>query len=274
MIRQNQVTGLARVNVLAEMCANAQSRLCQRLVYYGRDAIHVSSPTRPTTTRSTQPPGSLLPNTLGIHKISFFSTKTDLKPIMGSHEPNGLGAGGATSIKIRKAEPSDAEQIAALGTAVFTYTFKASGCSDAQLQAYLDEAYTTDAILSTLTSSSYYTLVAVEPADPTTILGFALLNTASTEPVIEAGNYARPVELQRLYVNLHAHGRGIGKGLMAEAERIAREEWGKATMWLGVWERNSVAQGLYGKLGFTRVGEHVFDVGGDAQTDWILVKAL
>lgn len=272
MNRKIKVKEIAQVNLLAATYANAQSRLYRRLIFHGRDGIYVNSPTRATTTRSTQPPDSLLPNTLGIHKTSSFSTQT-LKTKMGSHEPTNAPGGGA-SIKIRKAESSDAEQIAALGTAVFTYTFKASGCTDAQLQAYLDEAYKTEAILSTLTSSSYYTLVAVEPADPSTILGFALLNTASSEPVIEEGKYLRPVELQRLYVSLHAHGRGIGKGLMAEAERIAREEWGKATMWLGVWERNSVAQGLYGKLGFTRVGEHVFDVGGDAQTDWILVKAL
>ncbi|KAJ4410589.1 hypothetical protein N0V82_009211 [Gnomoniopsis sp. IMI 355080] len=189
---------------------------------------------------------------------------------MGSNEPNAPG----DAIQIRKADPSDAEQIAALGTAVFTHTFKASGCTDAQLQSYLDEAYTPDAILATLVSSSHYTLVAVDHADPSTILGFALLNTGSTEPVIDAGNYSRPVELQRLYVSLRAHGRGIGKGLMAEAQRLAREELDKETMWLGVWERNDVAQGLYGKLGFKRVGEHAFDVGGDVQTDWIMVKAL
>lgn len=269
------------MTILAETYASAQSRLCRRLILSSRDVIHVNSP-RVTSTKRTQPPCLPLPTTLGIDKISFFSTiaTKNLKSRMGSIEPNGPGGGGrgqggAAIFRIRKAEPSDAEQIAALGTAVFTHSFKASGCTDAQLQAYLDEAYTTDAILSTLTSpSSYYTLVAVEAANPSTILGFALLNTASTEPVIEEGQYPQPVELQRLYVSLHAHGRGVGKGLMAEAERIAREDWGKATMWLGVWERNFVAQGLYGKLGFTRIGEHVFDVGGDAQTDWILVKAL
>lgn len=189
---------------------------------------------------------------------------------MGSNAPK-LPAAAFT---IRKATPSDAAQIAALGTAVFTHTFQASGCTDAQLQSYLDEAYTLDAILATLTSPTQQTLVAVDPATATSVLGFALLNTGSAEPVIEAGKYPRPVELQRLYVSLEAHGRGVGKALMGEAERVARDEWGKETMWLGVWERNSVAQGLYAKLGFAQVGEHVFDVGGDAQTDWILVKAL
>lgn len=191
---------------------------------------------------------------------------------MGSHAPPA-----ADAIRIRQASPADAAQIAALGTAVFTHTFKASGCTDAQLQAYLDEAYTPAAVLATLTSPTQQTLVAVDPsatAATAPLLGFALLNTGSTEAVIDEGNYPRPVELQRLYVSLEAHGRGIGKALMAEAERVARDEWRKETMWLGVWENNAVAQGLYGKLGFERAGEHAFDVGGDTQTDWIMVKAL
>lgn len=287
MHRRKRVMGLVQMNVLAGTYPNAQSRLCRRLILSSRAGIHVNC-SRVTNTKRTPPPSLPLPTTLGIRKFPFFFFFSSSSPtstiiqskIMGSNGPNapdGGGGGSGATIRIRKAEPADAEQIAALGTAVFTHSFKSSGCTDAQLQAYLDEAYTTEAILSTLTSSSYYTLVAVDSSTSSTtstILGFALLNTASTEPVIEDGKYPQPVELQRLYVSLDAHGKGIGKGLMAEAERIAREDWGKATMWLGVWERNFVAQGLYAKLGFTRVGEHAFDVGGDLQTDWILVKAL
>lgn len=254
------------VNIRAD--ANAQLRVRRGLTYYyhyyGNASYVTSSATTSTPTR-TLAPWSPLP-TVDIQTISFYSTAAK----MGSNETSPPGG----AIRIRKAEPSDAGDIAALGTAVFTHTFKASGCTDAQLQAYLDEAYTPEAIFSTLTSPSHYTLVAVDHQHTNTVLGFALLNTGSTEPVIDEGDYTRPVELQRLYVSLSAHGRGIGKGLMAAAERVAREEWAKETMWLGVWERNAVAQGLYGKLGFKKVGEHIFDVGGDLQTDWILAKAL
>jgi hypothetical protein len=31
---------------------------------------------------------------------------------------------------------------------------------------------------------------------------------------------------------------------------------------------------FYTKYGFTRVGEHTFVLGGDAQTDWVLVRPL
>ncbi|KAJ4386678.1 hypothetical protein N0V93_009576 [Gnomoniopsis smithogilvyi] len=264
MYRKHLRIKLAQTGVDIKSGARAHLRARRGLThYYNRNVTYVSS-LQPTNIRALAPCYAL--STSDIHPISFFSTAAK----MGSNIPNSQ----ASAVRIRKADPSDAGQIAAVGTAVFTHTFRASGCTEAQLQSYLDEAYTPDAILSTLTSPSHYTLVAVDQASPSTILGFALLNTGSTEPVIDEGNYTRPVELQRLYVSLNAHGRGIGKGLMAEAERVAREEWAKETMWLGVWESNAVAQGLYGKLGFKRVGKHAFDVGGDIQTDWIMVKAL
>lgn len=174
---------------------------------------------------------------------------------------------------IRRAAAPDAEHIAILGAAVFTHTFLASGCTQAQLQAYLDEAYTPAAVRATLASPSHDTLVAVEDGGEV-LLGFVLVNYASShaEPAV-AGKYPRPVELQRLYVSLDAHGRGIGTALAGAAEALARER-GYETMWLGVWEGNSRAQGVYGKLGYERIGEHVFDVGGDEQIDWIMVKVL
>ncbi|KAF3768823.1 hypothetical protein M406DRAFT_44705 [Cryphonectria parasitica EP155] len=176
----------------------------------------------------------------------------------------------APTFSIRKATLQDAEQIAALGAAVFTHTFKESGCTAQQLRSYLDEAYTVAAIRATLTSPAQDTLVATSIK----LLGFAVLNhtTSPSEPAI--AGFPHPVEVQRLYVDLGAHGRGIGTALMAAVEELAKAQGGYETAWLGVWERNFRAQKVYGRLGYRRVGEHVFDVGGDEQTDWIMVKAL
>lgn len=187
--------------------------------------------------------------------------------------PNKAEVGTLTT---RMATPDDAAAIAALGTAVFTATFEASGCTLEQLRAYLDESYTEAAISSTLASASHATMVALaSPEKGTELLGFVLLNRASSadEPCVVSGAYPRPVELQRLYVALDSHGRGVGRALMAAAEALARRE-AFETMWLGVWEDNARAQALYRSLGYERIGEHMFDVGGDLQRDLIMVKAL
>lgn len=189
-------------------------------------------------------------------------------------------------LKIRQATVDDAEQISLLGIDVFTTTFGASGCTPEQLQKYLDECYSVEAIRGDLQDPHKTTLVSFDDSSASSassssssssgpkITGFALINRASSdaEPAI-AGHYAKPIELQRLYVDAAEHGRGIGQALMNEAEGLARSE-GWVHMWLGVWESNFRAQKIYGKLGYQRVGEHLFDVGGDPQWDWILVKKL
>lgn len=225
----------------------------------------------------------------------------------GSSAPAAAKAAGSTSqtatrssstpFTVRPATPDDAAAIAALGVSVFTVTFGESGCTEEQLQAYLQESYTPAAIRETLVSPTQETILAVS-ADPTPttpradgagvekqgggggggerVLGFVLLNTGGPAETCVADSPRHPApaaELQRLYVALDSHGLGVGTALAAAAERRAREG-GFATMWLGVWEHNARAQGLYRRLGFEPVGDHMFDVGGDLQRDLIMAKVL
>ena len=59
-----------------------------------------------------------------------------------------------------------------------------------------------------------------------------------------------------------------------QAARTAAQELGGHRMWLGVWERNARALAFYRKAGFVEVGNHVFMVGSDPQTDLVLVSPL
>jgi RimJ/RimL family protein N-acetyltransferase len=45
-------------------------------------------------------------------------------------------------------------------------------------------------------------------------------------------------------------------------------------MWLGVWEYNPRAQRFYEKNGFRPVGQHVFQLGSDPQTDLLKQREL
>lgn len=47
---------------------------------------------------------------------------------------------------------------------------------------------------------------------------------------------------------------------------------GRRTTWLGVWERNDRAIRFYARHGYERCGEHVFQLGDDAQTDYIMQR--
>ncbi|HSU51405.1 MAG TPA: GNAT family N-acetyltransferase, partial [Segetibacter sp.] len=46
----------------------------------------------------------------------------------------------------------------------------------------------------------------------------------------------------------------------------------KTVIFLGVWEHNKKAISFYEKLGFKKFGEHLFMLGKDAQTDWLMKK--
>ena len=49
---------------------------------------------------------------------------------------------------------------------------------------------------------------------------------------------------------------------------------GHRTIWLGVWERNPRAQAFYRKWDFRVVGDHIFVLGSDPQTDLLMERPL
>lgn len=168
----------------------------------------------------------------------------------------------------RAAKESDAVAIATLGAHVFTVTFGHS-VEPEELQAFLDESYTTECILKDIHDANKDVIVA-EGSDGE-ILGFAYLTRGTTEPCVE--HLENIAELQRIYVHPSTHGRGVGRVLSMRIEEMAREQ-GFEHLWLGVWEENNRALGAYKKWGYREVGEHDFVVGSVVQKDLIMQKEL
>ncbi|MCJ1330231.1 hypothetical protein MMC10_006914 [Thelotrema lepadinum] len=169
---------------------------------------------------------------------------------------------------MRKATLEDITQIIKLGLHVFTRTFGHSVPPD-QLQAYLDEFYTTTAVTKDIEDPRKDMIVATDQND--TILGFALLTRGTSDPCLT--HLEKIIELQRLYVHTDHHGKGLGKALALKTEEMAREQ-GYANIWLGVWEENLKAEKIYERLGYQTVGSHPFSLGNVVQTDKIMVKKL
>jgi ribosomal protein S18 acetylase RimI-like enzyme len=48
----------------------------------------------------------------------------------------------------------------------------------------------------------------------------------------------------------------------------------KDNIWLGVWEHNHQAIKFYTTWGFEKFGDHLFLLGDDPQTDWLMKKEL
>ncbi|KAJ9143239.1 hypothetical protein NKR19_g6919 [Coniochaeta hoffmannii] len=176
-------------------------------------------------------------------------------------------------VVLRPATVEDAAQVATLGAHVFSVTFGHT-VTPQQLQDYLDESYSIKAVAKDIIDPSKDMVVAAmqEGDGVTVIVGFALLTRGSSEPCV-AHLGSATVELQRLYVHPDCHGQGVGQRLAMELEDMARSQ-GFAYMWLGVWEDNHKAQKVYERLGYKVVGDHDFVIGGDVQTDHIMLKKL
>ncbi|KAK4154083.1 acetyltransferase protein [Chaetomidium leptoderma] len=172
------------------------------------------------------------------------------------------------TVTIRKACAADAQSITKLGADVFTSSFGHS-VQPHELQAYLDSAYSLEAITQDLADPLKDTIAAVGLNGE--LFGFALVTRGSSEPCVS--HLEDKIELQRIYVDSAAHGMGIGGLLSRAADELARQK-GFRNMWLGVWEENHNAQKAYERWGYKQVGKHDFVIGTVVQTDYIMAKTL
>ncbi|KAJ1021061.1 hypothetical protein NDA16_003847 [Ustilago loliicola] len=146
------------------------------------------------------------------------------------------------SFTISVAQPSDAAEIAALGGNVFFESF-AYSMPKQDMDDYLKTSYSPDAIHAEIQDTKTYRFYVAHDNDSNRLLGLVQLNRFSDEPCLKI-KPPNTIELQRIYTDSKAHGRGVGTALIATAFQYATDQGYKA-MWLGVWEHNLKAQKFY-----------------------------
>lgn len=166
---------------------------------------------------------------------------------------------------IRRAVPADAELLADLASRTFRDTFAADNPPE-DMAVYVAESFGTAQQLAEITSADVVTLLALCGE----LIAFAQLRHGPPPACVTA---ARPIEVQRFYVDHAWHGRGVAGQLMQAVLREAAAA-GATNIWLGVWERNPRAIAFYRKCGFVDVGAHEFRLGTDIQTDRVMVRSL
>ena len=175
------------------------------------------------------------------------------------------------AVVIRRADVTDAAALSRLGATTFRETFEADN-SPEDLARYLADAFSPGKQAVEIADPGGTLLLAEHHYgnESTELIGYAHVVSGPPPNAIQGPD---PLELKRLYVVRAWHGRGVAQALTDAAIDAARAR-GAQTLWLGVWERNPRALRFYAKYGFTRVGEHTFWVGADAQTDWLLSRPL
>ncbi|MBC7878294.1 MAG: GNAT family N-acetyltransferase [Anaerolineales bacterium] len=169
-------------------------------------------------------------------------------------------------MNIRYANKDDSLLLAELGRKTFYDSFIEHNTPE-DMAKYLSGHYSPEIQMSEINDPDTIFLIAEINGIP---VGYAKLRGQSRANGIAGTN---PLELQRIYTLQEYIGKGVGPGLMRESIREAKER-GFNSLWLGVWEKNERAIKFYEKWGFKKVGDQIFMLGEDPQTDFTMELSL
>ncbi|MFN7931334.1 MAG: GNAT family N-acetyltransferase [Blastocatellia bacterium] len=170
------------------------------------------------------------------------------------------------TLYFRAATVADAEQLAEVATSTFHQAFDGSTRQE-NVDEYIQAAFNPAQLAAELAEANS-TYVLVESAGRA--IGYCKLYAGE---VPECVGDDGALEISRLYVRQEFWAQKVGAALMQWAMDEARRK-GCETIFLGVWEHNERAKAFYHRWGFARVGEHIFQMGDDPQTDWWMARKL
>ncbi len=169
-------------------------------------------------------------------------------------------------IEIRLIGVGDVLVLQQLACQTFTETF--AHCNTPEnLSKYLDEKYSVETLGAELANplSAFYIAICAGK-----VAGFLKLNTGAAQTELQEPDV---LEIERIYVLQEFHGKGVGQVLFDKAMAEAVNA-NCRNVWLGVWEENYRAIRFYTKNGFVKFDTHIFKMGDDEQTDWMMKRMI
>jgi ribosomal protein S18 acetylase RimI-like enzyme len=166
--------------------------------------------------------------------------------------------------EIYKIGADDVFQLQNLGRQTFFETFAEHNPPE-NLDAYLAESFSTDKLTRELNNpdSAFYFAYFDKK-----LAGYLKINFGQAQTEL---NDSESMEIERIYVLSEFQGQKIGQALFVHALKIAKEA-GCPYIWLGVWEKNHKALNFYRKNGFVEFDRHIFRIGDDEQTDFLMKR--
>lgn len=167
-------------------------------------------------------------------------------------------------MNIKIATIEDIDSLCEIGAMTFVETYGEQNTPE-NLLNYLEEKFNNEQILGEIkTPKTIFLLVELENK----AIGYAKMRVNLVENPDTAS-----LEIERIYIGKNHHGKKYGAALMQKCIDIALEN-NYESIWLGVWEHNPKAYNFYQKWGFEVFGEHIFKLGDDEQTDFLMKKTL
>ena len=170
------------------------------------------------------------------------------------------------SIKIKEAGKKDAEHVADFSRKTFYESFAPDNTKE-NMDKFMEEQFTREALVEEVGAPGNIFLMAFHDHE---LVGYARLRENNNPPALTG---KASLEIARIYASKEMIGKGIGSALMEKSIQRARD-LKKSVIWLGVWEKNSVAISFYERWGFEKFDRHTFMLGDDPQQDWLMKKDI
>ena len=178
----------------------------------------------------------------------------------------------------RLVEPKDLYQLVEIACTTFIDSF-AEQNEPTTFYAYVEQAFAPEQLEKELhTEGSLFYFIEYDNH----IIGYFKINTNKSPSQTDRPHFyfdfsayhsLEMTELERIYLKKEFQGKGLAPEIMQFIEDDARQR-NNQYLWLGVWSLNPKAIRYYEKCGFKTFGEHIFQIGDDAQTDYLMWKRL
>jgi ribosomal protein S18 acetylase RimI-like enzyme len=169
-------------------------------------------------------------------------------------------------IAIRKAEPTDAKNLAVLKQQVWVSTYATEGLVD-EISGYVIAEYSLEKTEKWIADKNKWIfMVTVDEG----VVGCAEISLLPQRPM----DKVEPCpEISSLYILERFQGKGIGKQLLVACLKKV-ELLGHHKAWLSVYHKNEKAIGFYEKQDFENVGEIDFQIDKNKYKNFVMLKNL
>ena len=169
-------------------------------------------------------------------------------------------------ITLKSASITDVHDLQVIAQQTFRDTFLEHNTEE-NINEYLVTKLSIDKLTAELQNENSRFIFAVIDQN---IVGYLKVNFGPSQTELKNN---QSLEIERIYIAKEFQGKKVAPVLFEKALQIAREASLKF-VWLGVWEENKRAIKFYEKNGFKVFDTHIFTLGDEKQTDYLMKLEL
>lgn len=165
-------------------------------------------------------------------------------------------------VSIREATLQDVEVLSKLSAETFFETYSWYNTAE-NMREYTEKYFSIEQTKRDLLERETHFFLAYYNAE---VIGYAKLRVIEHPKELTGKKH---IEIERIYVQKKYQDKKAGYALIKKCiEFSAAKKY--EIIWLGVWEKNQKALGFYTRVGFEKFGVHTFQLGDDAQKDYLM----